>query len=377
MGSGGSKKAAEQAAAAPAADGLYKITDPPENFVVEGLKCAGGVVSDHDDVREGKVVQVAKHPEGSMLQYWLKVEYGSGKIAFVHTLMSCGWNSDQVIRNVGDAQFPPDPKNLPKPKGDDQPPPKAKEEELPKPKEDDVASAKGDDPTGMEPPVDEAIYKIMDPPESFVVEGLAVNSRLRMDHPELCDAKVLQVAKHPEDRMLYWMKVEDSSGKISLVHTLMRCGWTYDKAILDVGDVSFPPDPKALPESHAGGGDGGEAAAVELPDLKPGDYVQEFVDPSHQDAIATDPKLKSVFPEASVGDVKSIWRGPTGFWLEVVGEPEMTRYGAHFLDSEETAGVGPYTITCAVKLASDEEFPPEPRSTRGKAVAFWVQLRIK
>ena len=27
--------------------------------------------------------------------------------------MSCGWTSDHVIREVGDAQFPPDPQNVP------------------------------------------------------------------------------------------------------------------------------------------------------------------------------------------------------------------------------------------------------------------------
>ena len=30
-------------------------------------------------------------------------EYGDSKIAFVHTFMSCGWNSDYVLRDVGEA----------------------------------------------------------------------------------------------------------------------------------------------------------------------------------------------------------------------------------------------------------------------------------
>lgn len=180
MGSGGSKKSADKvaekadkpaeaapAAAAPAAapaatpaeaaapaaaaapegpidDAVYQVVDPPEDFVVEGLKLAGGAVSDHPDVQEGKVLQVAKHPQEHMMQYWLKVEYGSGQIAFVHTLMSCGWNSDNVIRAVGDAQFPPDPKNLP-----------ASAEVAP-------AAAPAAPEEG---PVDDAVYNIVDPPE--------------------------------------------------------------------------------------------------------------------------------------------------------------------------------------------------------------------
>lgn len=47
-------------------------------------------MSDHEDVRSGKVLAVAKHPTDYRMDYWLKVEYGDSKIAFVHMLMSCG-----------------------------------------------------------------------------------------------------------------------------------------------------------------------------------------------------------------------------------------------------------------------------------------------
>jgi len=383
MGSGGSKKAADKAAekadkpaeaapavaapaaaapagaapagaapaeaAAPAAlegprdDAVYRVMDPPEDFVVEGLKLAGGAVSDHPDVQEGKVLQVAKHPEEHFMQYWLKVEYGSGQIAFVHTLMSCGWNSDNVIRGVGDAQFPPDPKNLP-----------VSAEAAP-------AAAPAAPEEG---PMDDAVYNIVDPPEDFVVQGLTSCGGIVADNQDVKQGKVLQVAKHPQEpRMHYWLKVEYGSSQVALVHMLMSCGWTSDKLLLDVGDVQFPPDPKNLPTPKEG---------PALPDLKRADYDQEFVDPSHLDAIATNPSLKSVFPEASSGQVRSIWRGPTGFWLEVTGEPEGTRYGAHFLEPEggHLEEGQQYVINCAVQLPEDEEFPPEPRTTKGKAVAF-------
>lgn len=381
MGSGGSKKAAEKTeakaepekkpeagetpaatpAAAPAAtpaapaaaletpameDGPYTIVDPPEDFVVEGLKLAGGVVSDHADVREGRVIQVAKHPSEHMMQYWLKVEYGTGQIAFVHTLMSCGWNSDHCIRGVGDASFPPDEKNLP------------------------VSTETAPAEDAGEGPSDDAVYKLMEPAEDFVLQGLKSCGGIVADNDEVKHGKILQVAKHPhEPRMHYWLKVEYGESKVALVHMLMSCGWTSDELLLDVGDVQLPLDPKNMPTSKEG--DGG-AGGVPLPDLKPADYVQEFVDPSHLDAISSNPLLRSVFPEASEGQVKSIWRGPTGFWLEVQGEPEMTRYGAHFLEPEggRLEEGQQYVINCAVKLAPDEEFPPEPLSTSGKAVAF-------
>ncbi|CAE7333737.1 unnamed protein product, partial [Symbiodinium necroappetens] len=48
-------------------------------------------------------------------------------------------------------------------------------------------------------------------------------------------------------------------------------------------------------------------------------------------------------------------------------EDEPARYGTHFIEIEE--GSQQYTLTCAVKLAPEEEFPPEPRATKGKAVA--------
>ena len=259
-----------------------------------------------------------------------------GKIAFVHTMMSCGWTYNNAMLDVGEAAFPPVSKSMPEGEG---------------------GEGDGEDA--------EPLYKLLDSPEDFVVKGLQSCGGALTGHDDVKQGKVLQVAKHPvEPRMNYWLKVE-YEGKIALVHMLMSCGWTSDNLIEDVGDVAFPPDPNNLPVSKGG--------AVELPDLKPADYAQEFVDPSHQEAIATDPKLKSAFPEASVGDVKSIWRGPTGFWLEVVGEPERTRYGAHFLqdyDAPPPAEGEKYIINCAVRLAQDEEFPPEPRATRGKAVAF-------
>ena len=326
----------------PTDDAVYKIVDPPEDFVVEGLKLAGGVLSDHPDVREGKVLQVAKHPEEHMMQYWLKVEY-SGQIAFVRTLMSCGWNSSHVIRGVGDAQFPPDPKNLP-----------VSAEVAPAP----APAAPEEGPT------DDAVYKIVDPPEDFVVQGLQSCGGIVADS-EVKHGKVVQVAKHPhEPRMHYWLKVEYGSSQVALVHMLMSCGWTSDQLLLDVGDVAFPPDPKNLPTS--GGGD------KPLPDLKPADYAQEFVDPSHQEAIATNESLKATFPEASVGQVRSMWRGPTGIWVEVTGEPGNTRYGAHFLEPEDQPHEEgqPYVMNCAVRLAEEEEFPPEPKAAKGKAVAF-------
>lgn len=394
MGSGGSKKAAEKAeakaepekkpeagetpaatpAAAPAAtpaaagpaaaipaaplahwtppadevaDGPYQIVDPPPPFVVEGLKLAGGVVSDHADVREGRVIQVAKHPSEHMMHYWLKVEYGPGQIAFVHTLMSCGWNSDHCIRAVGDASFPPDEKNLP-----------VSTEAAP------AAEDAGEGPS------DDAVYKLMEPAEDFVLEGLKSCGGIVADKDDVKHGKILQVAKHPhEPRMQYWLKVEYGESKVALVHMLMSCGWTSDQLLLDVGDVQLPLDPKNMPTSKEG--DEG-AGGVPLPDLKPADYVQEFVDPSHLDAISSNPFLRSVFPEASEGQVKSIWRGPKGFWLEVSGEPEATRYGAHFLEPEggRLEEGEHYVINCAVKLGPDEEFPPEPLSTSGKAVAF-------
>jgi len=205
--------------------------DPPEDFVVEGLKLAGGAVSDHDDVRQGKVLQVAKHPEEHMMQYWLKVEYGSGKIAFVHTLMSCGWNSSQVIRGVGDAQFPPDPNNLPV-------------------STDAPAAAEA-----LEAPTDDAVYKIMDPPEDFVVQGLPPCGGIAADNDAVRQGKVLQVAKHPEEsRMQYWLKIEYGSSQIAFLHMLMSCGWTSDKLLLDVGDAAFPPDSNHLESANIHGG---------------------------------------------------------------------------------------------------------------------------
>ena len=356
MGSGGSKKAAEAAKAEPkqepvaeptaepkaepkaeptggtegaaapfapmAADGPYKIVDP-EDFVVESLKLAGGVLEENADVREGKVLQVAKHPDEHMMEYWLKVEYGTAQVAFVHTLMSCGWNSSHCIRNVGDAQFPPDEKNLP-------------------------VSLPSDEAEPAEGP-----YKIVDP-EDFVVEGVKSCGGQLTGKDAIKHGKVLQVAKHPqESRMDYWLKVEYDS-KIAFVHMLMSCGWTSTEVLEDVGDAAFPPEKGA-----------------ELPDLKPDDYAQEFVCPEHQDAIEKDEKLKAAFPEFSDfdknSDMKAIWRGPTGFWLEV--NCKGSRYGVHYLEPE---GAGPesWAINCAVKLAEDEEFPPEPRTTRGKAVAF-------
>lgn len=148
-----SEKPGEAAAEMPAevkGDGPYQIVDPPEDFVVEGLKVCGGAVEEHEDVRGGKVLQVAKHPEEHMMQYWLKVEYGPSEIAFVHMLMSCGWSSNHVLRNVGDASFPPDPPSLPQPEADAPEAPAADVEVL----------------TGEE------LYTIADPPESFVVQGL-------------------------------------------------------------------------------------------------------------------------------------------------------------------------------------------------------------
>lgn len=71
-------------------DVVYQIVDSPEDFVLQGLPPCGGIVSDHEDVRSGKVLAVAKHPTDHRMNYWLKVEYGDSKIAFVHMLMSCG-----------------------------------------------------------------------------------------------------------------------------------------------------------------------------------------------------------------------------------------------------------------------------------------------
>ncbi|CAJ1378874.1 unnamed protein product [Effrenium voratum] len=343
------KEAAAPAAAAPAApaetpaaDGLYKITENDTDFVIEGLNLAGGAISDHEDVRVGKVVQVAKHPEEFMMQYWLKVEYGESKIAFVHTMMSCGWNSSAVIRDVGDAQFPPDPNNLP----------------AGKPKE--AAPVAAEDSFFPEP-----VYTLVEAPEAFVLESLKIAGGEVSRHKDIQhEGKVLQVAKHPEEmRMQYWLKVEYGDSKIAFVHTFMSCGWNSDYVLRDVGEAQFPPPPTSLMGPP-------EAGAGPLPDLKPSDYAMEFVDPSHQEAIKTDADLKSAFPEMSEGDVKSIWRGPTGFWLEVVAEPDRTRYGAHFLQDEESRPEPPYKCNCAVRLAADEEFPPEPLVTKGKAVAF-------
>lgn len=340
-----SEKPGEAAAEMPAevkGDGPYQIVDPPEDFVVEGLKVCGGAVEEHEDVRGGKVLQVAKHPEEHMMQYWLKVEYGPSEIAFVHMLMSCGWSSNHVLRNVGDASFPPDPPSLPQPEADAPEAPAADVEVL----------------TGEE------LYTIADPPESFVVQGLQSCAGMLSEREDLQNGKVAKVAKHPsEGVMRYWLQVEYGD-RTAFVHMLMSSGWTSNLLIEDVGDADFPPDPRNLPSSKP---------VVPLPDLKPADYEQEFVDPSHLEAIATNEDLKSVFPEASSGQVRSIWRGPSGFWLEVSAEceDEPARYGAHFIEIEE--GSQQYTLTCAVKLAPEEEFPPEPRATKGKAVALGKQ----
>ncbi|CAE7337266.1 unnamed protein product [Symbiodinium natans] len=301
-------------------DGPYRIVDPPDDFVVEGLKVCAGALEDHGDVREGKVLQVAKHPGEHVMKYWLKVEYGP-HIAFVHTLMSCGWTSDHVIREVGDAQFPPDPQNVPA----SETAPRAEAEAAAA----DAADLEVPGPGGDEPYTIFLVEQIMDAPEAFILESLQ-----SCESTAVQEGKVIQVAKHPSEHVMqYWLKV---------------------------GDASFPPDPRNLPTSKA----------VPLPDLKPGDYDQEFVDPSHLDAIATNADLKSIFPEASSGQVRSIWRGAAGFWLEVTAEAEdePERYGAHFVEPEP--GSQQYVLTCAVRLPKDEEFPPEPRTTRGKAVAF-------
>ena len=205
------------------------------------------------------------------------------------------------------------------------------------------------------------VYKITDSPEAFIVSGLECASGAIEDHEEVRYGKVVQVAKHPQEMVMqYWLKVEyGEEKKIAFVHTLMSCGWMSTKVLCDVGDAQFPPQPE--PELKPPG----------LPDLKPADYEQEFVDPSHLEAIKSDANLKSAFPEMSAGQVKSIWRGPTGFWLEVVAEPGRTRYGAHFLEPEGSVpGEGPYVCNCAVMLPEEEEFPPEPLSTSGKAVVF-------
>ena len=57
--------------------------------MVQGRQACGGIVSDHEDVRSGKVLAVAKHPADRM-DYWLKVGYRDSKTALVHMLMSCG-----------------------------------------------------------------------------------------------------------------------------------------------------------------------------------------------------------------------------------------------------------------------------------------------
>ena len=63
---------------------------------------------------------------------------------------------------------------------------------------------------------------------------------------------------------------------------------------------------------------------------------------------------------------------PAFYWhlseFQAEAEDEPARYGAHFVEIEE--GSQKYTLTCAVKLAEGEDFPPEPRATKGKAVAL-------
>lgn len=96
-------------------------------------------------------------------------------------------------------------------------------------------------------------------------------------------------------------------------------------------------------------------------DLNPDDYEQEFVDPSHIEAIETNDKLKSVFPEVCSGQaslqfsdedfpgvfwgskwkthswqVQSMWRNDDKLWVQVMADG--TCYGAHFLESEEGLG---------------------------------------
>eukprot|EP00435_Cladocopium_sp_Y103_P047501 s999_g14.t1 len=225
----------------------------------------------------------------------------------------------------------------------------------------------------MEVPLDDVVYQIVDSPEDFVLQGLQACGGIMSDHEDVRSGKVLAVAKHPTDyRMDYWLKVEYGDSKTAFVHMLMSCGslaaalvhpsfggWTSNKLMLDVsGDVAFPPGPKS---TTAG-------SSVPLPDLDPGNYDQEFVVPSHLEAIETNAKLKSVFPEASRGQVRSVWRHDDRFWLEVTSEG--TCYGAHFIEPEEGSEV--YYLTCAVKLPEDEEFPPAPLTTRGEAVAFEI-----
>ena len=212
----------------------------------------------------------------------------------------------------------------------------------------------------MEIPED-VVYEIVDSPEAFIVDGLYSCAGSAGEHEDVMTGKVLAVAKHPgEHRMQYWLKVEYGEARVALVHMLMSCGWMSDQVILDVGnDVTFPPDPHNLPKSA-------ESSAVPLPDLNPDDYEQEFVDPSHIEAIETNDKLKSVFPEVCSGQVQSMWRNDDKLWVQVMADG--TCYGAHFLESEEGSQV--YHLTCAVKLAEDEGFPPAPMTTRGQAVAF-------
>ncbi|CAL1154292.1 unnamed protein product [Cladocopium goreaui] len=277
-------------------DVVYQIVDP-EDFVLQGLPPCGGIVSDHEDVRSGKVLAVAKHPTDHRMDYWLKVEYGDSKIAFVHMLMSCGWTSNKLMLDVGDVAFPPGQQ----------------------------ATEGSSVPL---PDLDPGNYD-----QEFVVpshlEAIETNAKLKSVFPEASRGQVKSVWRH-NDR--FWLEVT-SEGTCYGAHFIeaeegsevyyLTC------AVKLPEDEDFPPAPLTTR---------GEA---------------EFVVPSHLEAIETNAKLKSVFPEASRGQVKSVWRHNDRFWLEVTSEG--TCYGAHFIEAEEGSEV--YYLTCAVKLPEDEDFP--------------------
>ena len=91
-----------------------------------------------------------------------------------------------MLRNVGDASFPPDPQTVPQPEADAPQAPAADVEVL----------------TGEE------LYKIADPPESFVVQGLQSCAGMVAEREDIQNAKVVKVAKHPsEGVMRYWLQV--------------------------------------------------------------------------------------------------------------------------------------------------------------------------
>ena len=58
------------------------------------------------------------------------------------------------------------------------------------------------------------------------------------------------------------------------------------------------------------------------------------MDPSHLDAVATNADLLAAFPEASKGEVKSLWRGPKSRLLGAilpVGSCHTRVFGYHIL----------------------------------------------